>query len=73
MPKKTNLNIVCTPNGKEFGVLMTVKQYEQLMDIVDDYHDYLAVLKYSNLKGKTYTTAEILAAANKPTSNKKRA
>ena len=66
MPKKTNLNIVCSPNGKEFGVLMTVKQYEKLMDIVDDYHDYLAVLKYSDLeKGKTYTQAELLAALNK--------
>ena len=42
---KMNPKFMCDENGREVGVVLKAKAFERLIDKLEDYHDYMAVVE----------------------------
>lgn len=57
--KKITPKFVCDEDGKKTGVIFTKKEFEKMVEFLEDYDDYKMVKKRAGKIGKTYTAEEI--------------
>ena len=53
--------LVVDENSKKVGVIITVRNFERIMEDLEDLHDYRLVKERSGKKERTFTPEEIRA------------
>lgn len=62
--KKLVQNFVCDDDGKKTGLIFTKKEFDKIVELLEDYDDYKMIKKRAGKIGKTYTREEVLAELN---------